>query len=167
MVRTVLIRTTSRPLVAATFALLAACEPDLPPVQVGQPIPPGPAPGELADYATAQMQYRLGLAAGNGDAVKKANETFYQIPREISPGRTRDCSRRKLHASQQHAHPAAMSEHQMAVQRSNEGHSAGRGGADRSCQFRDYRASGRRTPLKGRGAADRAANLLIRKRCRR
>jgi hypothetical protein len=83
MVRTVLIRTTSCPLIAATFALLAACEPDLPPVQVGQPIPPGPAPGELADYATAQMQYRLGLATGNGDAVKKANETFYQIPREI------------------------------------------------------------------------------------
>ena len=56
-----------------------------------------------------------------------------------------------------------MSEHRMAVQRSNEGHSAGRGGADRSCQFRDYRASRRRISLKGRGAADRAANLLIRK----
>jgi hypothetical protein len=83
MVRTALIRTTSRPLVAAAFAMLAACEPNLPPVQEGQPIPPGPTPGELADYATAQMQYRLGLATGNGDAVKKANETFYQIPREI------------------------------------------------------------------------------------
>jgi hypothetical protein len=83
MFRTALIRTTSRPLVAAAFALLAACEPNLPPVQAGQPIPPGPTPGELADYATAQMQYRLGLATGNGDAVKKASETFYQIPREI------------------------------------------------------------------------------------
>jgi hypothetical protein len=29
------------------------------------------------------LPYRLGLATGNGDAVKKANETFYQIPREI------------------------------------------------------------------------------------
>jgi hypothetical protein len=83
MVRTVLIRTTSRLLVAAAFALLVACEPNSPPVQEAQPIRPGPAPGELADYATAQMQYRLGLATGNGDAVKKANETFYQIPREI------------------------------------------------------------------------------------
>jgi hypothetical protein len=83
MVRTVLIRKTTRPLVAAAFALLAACEPNLPPVQEAQPIPPGPTPGELADYATAQMQYRLGLATGNGDAVKNANETFYQIPREI------------------------------------------------------------------------------------
>jgi hypothetical protein len=83
MVRTVLVRTTTRPLVAAAFALLAACEPNLPPVQESQPIPPGPTPGELADYATAQMQYRLGLAAGNGDAVKNASETFYQIPREI------------------------------------------------------------------------------------
>ena len=83
MVRTVLIRTTSRPLVAAAFALLAACEPNLPPVQEAQAIPPCPTPGELADYATAQMQYRLGLATGNGDAVKRASETFYQIPREI------------------------------------------------------------------------------------
>ncbi len=83
MVRTVLIRTTSRPLVAAAFALFAACEPKLPPVQEGQPIPPRPTPSELADYATAQMQYRLGLATGNGDAVQKARETFYQIPREI------------------------------------------------------------------------------------
>ena len=67
----------------AAFTLLAACEPNLPPDQAGPPIPPGPTPGELADYATAQMQYRLGLATGNGDAVRKANETFYQIPREI------------------------------------------------------------------------------------
>jgi hypothetical protein len=30
------------------------------------------------------MQYRFGLATGNGDAVAEANETFRQIPREIS-----------------------------------------------------------------------------------
>ena len=83
MVRTLLIMTTSGPLLAAAFTLLAACEPNLPPVQAGPPIPPGPTPGELADYAAAQMHYRLGLATGNGDAVKKANETFYEIPREI------------------------------------------------------------------------------------
>jgi hypothetical protein len=83
MVRTVLIRTTSGALVAAAFALLAGCEPSLPPVEAGPPIPPGPTPAELADYATAQMQYRQGLATGNGDAVTKANDTFYRIPREI------------------------------------------------------------------------------------
>jgi len=69
--------------VAAAFALLAACEPNLPSDQVVQPIPPGPTSGELADYATAQMRYRLGLATGNGDALATANETFRQIPREI------------------------------------------------------------------------------------
>jgi hypothetical protein len=37
----------------------------------------------MANYATAQMQYRSGLAIGNGDVVAKANETFRQIPREI------------------------------------------------------------------------------------
>ena len=83
IIKTVLIRTINRLAVVTAFALLTACEPNLPPVQEGQPIPPGPTPGELADYATAQMQYHLGLAIGNGDAVKKASETFYQIPREI------------------------------------------------------------------------------------
>jgi hypothetical protein len=69
--------------VAATCALLAACEPDLPPVQAGPPIPPGPTPGEVAELATAQMRYRQGLATGDGNAVATANETFRQIPREI------------------------------------------------------------------------------------
>jgi hypothetical protein len=79
----VLIRTIYRLAVAAAFALLAACEPNLPSDQAVQPIPLGPTPGELADYATAQMQYRFGLATGNGDAVAMANETFRQIPSEI------------------------------------------------------------------------------------
>src|SRR5271168_4034689 len=81
MVKTVLIRTIDRLAIAAAFALLAACEPNLPPA--GQPIPPGPTPEEVANYATAQMQSRFGLATGNGDAVAKANETFRQIPSEI------------------------------------------------------------------------------------
>ncbi len=73
-------RTIGRPVVAAACALLAACAPSPAPVQA---IPPGPTPVEVADYATAQMQYRSGLATGNGDAVAEANETFRQISREI------------------------------------------------------------------------------------
>src|SRR5271170_1246316 len=83
MMKTVLSRTIDRLAVAAAFALLAACEPNLPSDQAVQPIPPGPTSSELADYATAQMQYRFGLATGNGDTVAEANETFRQIPREI------------------------------------------------------------------------------------
>jgi hypothetical protein len=75
----VLVRTIS-PAVAAVFALLAASAPYSGPVQA---IPPGPTPDELANYATAQMQCRFGLATGNGDAVAEANETFRQIPGEI------------------------------------------------------------------------------------
>jgi hypothetical protein len=83
MIKAVLIRTIDRLAVAAAFTLLAACEPNTPSDQAVRPIPPGPTSGELADYATAQMRYRFGLAAGNGDAVAQANETFRQIPREI------------------------------------------------------------------------------------
>ena len=78
MIKTVLIRTIALPAVAAVCALLAACAPA--PVQA---IPPGPTPDEVANYATGQMQYRFGLATGNGDAVAEASETFRQIPREI------------------------------------------------------------------------------------
>jgi hypothetical protein len=78
MVKTVLIRTIALPALAASCALLAACAP-----QAVQAIPPGPTPDEVADYATAQMQYRFGLATGNGDAVTQADKTFRQIPREI------------------------------------------------------------------------------------
>ena len=80
MIKTVLIRTIAGPAVAAACALLAACAPSPAPVQA---IPPGPTPVEVVNYATAQMQYRFGLATGNGDAVAEANETFRQIPREI------------------------------------------------------------------------------------
>ena len=81
MIKTVLIRTIARPAVAAACVLLAACAPY--PAPVVQAIPPGPTPDEVADYATAQMQYRFGLATGNGDAVAEADKTFRQIPREI------------------------------------------------------------------------------------
>ena len=80
MIKTALITTIARPAVVAACALLAACAPSPAPVQA---IPPGPTPVEVADYATAQMQYRSGLATGNGDAVAEANETFRQISREI------------------------------------------------------------------------------------
>ena len=83
MLKTVLIRMTARPAVAAAFALLAACAPNPPPAQAVQPIPPGPTPEEVANYATAQIHYRFGLATGDGDAVAAANETFSQIPREV------------------------------------------------------------------------------------
>ena len=69
--------------VAAACALLAACTSYSAPVPAVQTIPPGPTPEEVANYATAQMQYRSGLATGNGDVVAKANETFRQIPREV------------------------------------------------------------------------------------
>jgi hypothetical protein len=83
MIKTVPIRTIARPAVAAVCALLAACTSYQAPVPAVQAIPPGPTPAEVANYSTAQMQYRFGLATGNGDEVAKANETFWQIPREI------------------------------------------------------------------------------------
>jgi hypothetical protein len=83
MIKTVPIRTIARPAVAVACALFAACTSYSAPVPAVQAIPPGPTPEEVANYSTAQMQYRYGLATGNGDAVTKANETFRQIPREI------------------------------------------------------------------------------------
>ena len=83
MIKTMPIRTIARPVVAAACAMLAACASYTAPVPAVQAIPPGPTPDEVANYATAQMQYRVGLATGNGDAVAEANETFRQIPREI------------------------------------------------------------------------------------
>jgi hypothetical protein len=80
MIKTVLIRTIGRPALAAACAMLCACTPYPAPVQA---IPPGPTPDELAYYAAAQTQYRLGLATGNDDAVAAANETFRKIPRAI------------------------------------------------------------------------------------
>jgi len=83
MIKTVLVRTIAHTAVAAVCALLAACTSYSAPVPAVQTIPPGPTPEEVANYATAQMQYRSGLATGNGDVVAKANETFRQIPREV------------------------------------------------------------------------------------
>lgn len=83
MLKIVLIRTMACFAVAAAFAPLAACTPNSPPVQAAQPIPPGPTSDELANYAEAEMQYRLGMVTGNDDAVTRASETFRQIPREI------------------------------------------------------------------------------------
>ena len=83
MIKTVLVRTIAHTAVAAVCALLAACTSYSAPVPAVQTLPPGPTPEEMANYATAQMQYRSGLATGNGDVVAKANETFRQIPREI------------------------------------------------------------------------------------
>jgi hypothetical protein len=83
MIKTLLIKSIARPAVAAACALLAACASYQAPVPAVQANPPGPTPDEVANYATAQMQYRFGQATGNGDAVAKANETFRQIAREI------------------------------------------------------------------------------------
>ena len=83
MIKTVLIKSIGRPAVVAACGLLAACASYTAPVQAVQANPPGPTPDEVANYATAQMQHRFGLATGNGDAVAMANETFRQIAREI------------------------------------------------------------------------------------
>jgi hypothetical protein len=64
---------------AAACAVLAACAQPAP----VQPLPPGPTPDEVADYARAQAQYRSGLASGNGDVVAQATNTFSLIAREI------------------------------------------------------------------------------------
>ena len=68
MIKTVLSRTIAHPAVAAVCALLAACTSYSAPVPAVQAIPPRPTPDEVADYSTAQMQYRYGLATGNGEA---------------------------------------------------------------------------------------------------
>jgi hypothetical protein len=64
---------------AAACAVLAACAQPAP----VQPLPPGPTPDEVADYARAQARYRSGLASGNGDVVAQATNTFSLIAREI------------------------------------------------------------------------------------
>ena len=68
MIKIVLIKSIARPAVAAACALLAACASYQAPVPAVQAISPGPTPDEVADYSTAQMQYRYGLATGNGEA---------------------------------------------------------------------------------------------------
>ena len=64
---------------AAACALLAGCAQPTP----VQPLPPGPTPAEVADYARAQAHYRSGLASGNGDLVTNATDAFSLIAREV------------------------------------------------------------------------------------
>jgi hypothetical protein len=73
-------KTIGRALSAAAGCALLACA--QPPAPV-QPLPPGPTPEEVADYARAQAQYRAGLASGNGDVVTQATNTFSGIAGEI------------------------------------------------------------------------------------
>ena len=64
---------------AAACALLAGCAQPTP----VQPLPPGPTPAEVADYARAQAQYRSGLASGNDNLVTKATDTFSLTAQEV------------------------------------------------------------------------------------
>ena len=65
---------------AAISILLVACARSPAPVQ---PLPPGPTADEVTNYARAQVQYRAGLASGNGDVVMHATNTFALIASEI------------------------------------------------------------------------------------
>ena len=65
---------------AAAAALLTACAQPPPPTR---PLPPGPTPEEVADYAGALAQYRSALASGNGEVVMQATHTFSLIAQEI------------------------------------------------------------------------------------
>jgi hypothetical protein len=61
-----MIRLKRLPALAAVGVLLTGCaQPEIP----VQPIPPGPSPAEIADYAAAQAQNRRGQATGNADDV--------------------------------------------------------------------------------------------------
>ena len=64
---------------AAACAVIAACAQPAP----IQPLPLGPTPDEVADYARAQTRYRSGLTSGNGDLVAQATNTFSLISSEI------------------------------------------------------------------------------------
>jgi len=65
---------------AAACVLLGACAESPRPVQ---PLPPGPTPAVVADYARAQARYRAALASGDDDAVMQATDTFSGITQEI------------------------------------------------------------------------------------
>jgi hypothetical protein len=68
------------PVLAAVGILLAGCAQPQAPVQ---PLPPGPSPAEIADYAAAQAQNRRGQATGNDDDVVQALDASRQISAEI------------------------------------------------------------------------------------
>jgi hypothetical protein len=70
---------TAAALAAASSLLLGCAQSELP----IQPLPPGPTAAEIADYARAQAQDRLGQADGNGDAVAQVDYTRRQISAEI------------------------------------------------------------------------------------
>ena len=65
---------------ATACGLLGGCAPSSAPVPV---IPLGATPEEVADYATAQAQYRAAKASGNGDIARHADITFASIAQEI------------------------------------------------------------------------------------
>jgi hypothetical protein len=70
-----------RPLgLAIVGILLAGCAQPQAPVQ---PVPPGPSPAEIADYAAAQAQNRRGHAIGNNDDIAQALYSFRQISAQI------------------------------------------------------------------------------------
>jgi hypothetical protein len=66
----------------AIAVLAAGCAP-VPPTGPTPPLPPGPTAAEIADFATAQMHYRYGLATGNDDLVAAASRTLAAVPREV------------------------------------------------------------------------------------
>jgi hypothetical protein len=75
-----MIRLKSPSALAAVGILLAGCaQPEVP----AQPMPPGPSPAEIADYAAAQARNRRGQATGNEDDVVQALDTSRQISAEI------------------------------------------------------------------------------------
>lgn len=82
MTKHAMIRALRCPAIGAAGVLLAACYPEYNP-RPAQPLAPGPTSAEIAQYARAQTDARLGLATGDGAAVARANDTFAQIPREI------------------------------------------------------------------------------------
>ena len=75
-----MIRPKRPPALATVGLLLAACAQSQAPIQ---PLPPGPSPAEIADYAAAQAQNRRGQASGNADDVAQALDTSRQISAEI------------------------------------------------------------------------------------
>jgi hypothetical protein len=64
----------------AIVGVLAACA--QPQVAV-EPIPPGPSPAEIADYAAAQAQNRRGQATGNDDDIAQTLYSSRQISATI------------------------------------------------------------------------------------
>ncbi len=75
-----MIRPKRPPALAVVGILLAGCAQPQVPVQ---PLPPGPSPAEIADYAATQAQNRRGQATGNDDDIAQALYSSRQISAEI------------------------------------------------------------------------------------